>query len=66
MHAVMTNPNFKAEGATGTIQFDKYGDRVNLPRQLVHIVPCPKSAFSVIFVPIQFATAEAGGSRNCN
>jgi branched-chain amino acid transport system substrate-binding protein len=61
MHAVMADPAFKAEGATGTIQFNKDGDRVNLPRQLVHIVSCPKSAFRVTFVPIQFATAEAAG-----
>lgn len=66
MQKTMRNQNFKAEGATGTIQFDpKTGDRQNPPQQLVHIVSCPNQQFGVTFVPIQYETAEAAGLK-CN
>ncbi|MGB3241163.1 MAG: bifunctional serine/threonine-protein kinase/ABC transporter substrate-binding protein [Geitlerinemataceae cyanobacterium] len=66
MQQTLRNPNFKAEGATGTIQFDpKTGDRQNPPQQLVHIVSCQSEKFGVTFVPIQYETAEAAGLK-CN
>lgn len=65
MQKTMRNPNLKAEGATGTIQFDpKTGDRKNPPQQLIHIVRCQSEQYGVTFVPIQFETAAAAG-LNC-
>lgn len=65
MQKTMRNPTFKAEGATGTLQFDpKTGDRQNPPQQLIHIVRCSSEYYGVTFVPIQFETAEAAG-LNC-
>jgi eukaryotic-like serine/threonine-protein kinase len=64
MQKTMRKPNFKAEGATGTIQFDpKTGDRLNPPQQLIHIVRCQNEQHGVTFVPIQFETAEAAGLK---
>jgi ABC-type branched-subunit amino acid transport system substrate-binding protein len=61
---VLASSNFKAEGATGSIQFDRLGDRANLPAQLFHIVPCKNEKFGATFLPIEFETAEAAG-LNC-
>jgi eukaryotic-like serine/threonine-protein kinase len=64
MQKTMRNQNFKAEGATGTIQFDpKTGDRQNPPQQLIHIVRCQSEQYGVTFVPIEFETAEAAGVK---
>lgn len=63
MQKTMADPNFSANGATGTIQFDETGDRKNLNPKLVHIVKCSKQQFGVTFVPIEFPTAEAAGLK---
>ena len=59
----LADPNFSANGATGTIQFDETGDRKNFNPKLVHIVNCSKQQFGVTFVPIEFPTAEAAGLK---
>jgi eukaryotic-like serine/threonine-protein kinase len=64
MQKMLSDPNFIAEGATGTIQFEsKTGNRKNPPQQLAHIVECPKEEFGVTFVPIEFPTASAAGLK---
>jgi len=65
MQKTIANPNFSATGATGTIQFDKTGDRKNFSPRLVHIVKCSQEKFGVTFVPIEFPTAAAAG-LNCD
>ncbi|MEG4502447.1 bifunctional serine/threonine-protein kinase/ABC transporter substrate-binding protein [Microcoleus sp. F6_B4] len=64
MQKTMADPNFIANGATGTIQFDE-SDRKNFSPLLVHIVKCSKKQFGVTFVPIEFPTAAAAG-LNCD
>lgn len=59
----LANPNFTAEGATGTIQFDKNGDRKNPAMVLVHVVPCQNQQHGLAFVPIKYPTAEAAGLK---
>jgi eukaryotic-like serine/threonine-protein kinase len=64
MQKTLADPNFKATGATGIIEFDpKNGNRKNPYKGLVHIVPCPREQFGVTFVPIEFPTAAAAGLR---
>ena len=64
MQKTLADPNFKAEGATGIIEFDsKTGNRKNPPKLLVHIVPCSKEQFGFTFVPIEFRTAAAAGLK---
>ncbi|MFM9266025.1 bifunctional serine/threonine-protein kinase/ABC transporter substrate-binding protein [Tychonema sp. BBK16] len=64
MQTTLANPNFKATGATGIIEFDsKTGNRKNPPQQLAHIVPCSREQFGVTFVPIEFPTAAAAGLK---
>jgi ABC-type branched-subunit amino acid transport system substrate-binding protein len=64
MQKTLADPNFKAEGATGIIEFDsKTGNRKNPPQQLVHIVPCSKEQFGFTFVPIAFPTAADAGLK---
>jgi ABC-type branched-subunit amino acid transport system substrate-binding protein len=64
MQKTLAGPNFKAEGATGIIEFDsKTGNRENPPKRLVHIVPCSKEQFGFTFVPIEFPTAAAAGLK---
>lgn len=64
MQKTMADPNFKAEGATGIIEFDsKTGNRKNSPKALAHIVPCAKKQFGLTFVPIEFPTAAAAGLK---
>ncbi|WP_445171191.1 protein kinase domain-containing protein [Microcoleus sp.] len=64
MQKTLAAPNFKAEGATGIIEFDsKTGNRKNPPKLLVHIVPCPKEQFGFTFVPIEFPTAADAGLK---
>ncbi len=64
MQQTLAAPNFKAEGATGIIEFDsKTGNRKNPPKQMAHIVPCPREKFGVTFVPIEFPTAAAAGLK---
>jgi ABC-type branched-subunit amino acid transport system substrate-binding protein len=64
MQKTLADPNFKAEGATGIIEFDsKTGNRKNPPKLLVHIVPCSKEQFGFTFVPIEFPTAAAAGLK---
>jgi ABC-type branched-subunit amino acid transport system substrate-binding protein len=64
MQKTLADPNFKAEGATGIIEFDsKTGNRKNPPQQLVHIVPCSKEEFGFTFVPIEFPTAADAGLK---
>ncbi|NQE34277.1 bifunctional serine/threonine-protein kinase/ABC transporter substrate-binding protein [Microcoleus asticus] len=66
MQKTLAAPNFKAEGATGIIEFDsKTGNRKNPPQRVAHLVPCSKEQFGVKFVPIEFPTAAAAG-LNCD
>ncbi|XZN90130.1 MAG: protein kinase domain-containing protein [Microcoleus sp.] len=63
MQQMLSYPDFRAEGATGTIQFNSptNGDRKNPPSDLVHIVECSKEQFGLAFVPVKYATAAAAG-----
>jgi eukaryotic-like serine/threonine-protein kinase len=64
MQQTLADPNFKAEGATGIIEFDsKTGNRKNPPKGVAHIVPCSREQFGVTFVPIEFPTAAAAGLK---
>jgi len=65
MQKTLADPNFSVTGATGTIQFDRTGERKNFSPILVHIVKCSKEQFGVTFVPIEFPTAAAAG-LNCD
>ncbi len=64
MQKTLADPNFKAEGATGIIEFDsKTGNRKNPPKRVAHIVPCSREQFGLTFVPIEFPTAAAAGLK---
>ncbi|MEG4072305.1 bifunctional serine/threonine-protein kinase/ABC transporter substrate-binding protein [Microcoleus sp. Pol14C2] len=64
MQKTLADPNFKAEGATGIIEFDsKTGNRKNPPKRVAHIVPCSTTTYGVTFVPIEFPTAAAAGLK---
>jgi ABC-type branched-subunit amino acid transport system substrate-binding protein/predicted Ser/Thr protein kinase len=64
MQKTLADPNFKAEGATGIIEFDsKTGNRKNPPKRVAHIVPCSREQFGVTFVPIKFPTAADAGLK---
>jgi eukaryotic-like serine/threonine-protein kinase len=64
MQKTLADPNFKAEGATGIIEFDSNtGNRKNPYKGLVHIVPCAREQFGVTFVPLEFPTATAAGLK---
>ena len=64
MQKTLASPDFKADGATGIIEFDSTtGNRKNPPKALAHIVPCPSAQFDLTFVPIEFPTAAAAGLK---
>ncbi|MEG4106228.1 bifunctional serine/threonine-protein kinase/ABC transporter substrate-binding protein [Microcoleus sp. S13_C5] len=64
MQKTLADPNFKAEGATGIIEFDsKTGNRKNPPKRVAHIVPCSTAIYGVTFLPIEFPTAAAAGLK---
>ncbi|MEG4320200.1 MULTISPECIES: bifunctional serine/threonine-protein kinase/ABC transporter substrate-binding protein [unclassified Microcoleus] len=65
MQQMLSSPDFSAEGATGTIQFNwpHNGDRKNHPSDLVHIVECPTEKFGLAFVPVEYSTATAAGLK---
>ncbi|MEG4799038.1 bifunctional serine/threonine-protein kinase/ABC transporter substrate-binding protein [Microcoleus sp. ARI1-B5] len=65
MQKMLSSPDFSAEGATGTIQFNSptNGDRKNPPSELVHIVKCPKEQFGLAFVPVKYSTASSAGLK---
>ena len=64
MQKTLADANFKAEGATGIIEFDsKTGNRKNPPKRVAHIVPCSREQFGLTFVPIEFPTAAAAGLK---
>jgi ABC-type branched-subunit amino acid transport system substrate-binding protein len=64
MQKTLADPNFKAEGATGIIEFDsKTGNRKNPPKRIAHIVPCSRAIYGLTFVPIEFSTAAAAGLK---
>jgi ABC-type branched-subunit amino acid transport system substrate-binding protein/tRNA A-37 threonylcarbamoyl transferase component Bud32 len=66
MQTTLASPDFKADGATGIIEFDSMtGNRKNPPKGIAHIVPCAKEKFSLTFVPMEFPTAAAAGLK-CN
>jgi ABC-type branched-subunit amino acid transport system substrate-binding protein len=66
MQTTLASPDFKADGATGIIEFDSMtGNRKNPPQGIAHIVPCAKEKFSLTFVPMEFPTAAAAGLK-CN
>ncbi|MFM6374812.1 MAG: caspase, EACC1-associated type [Microcystis panniformis] len=67
----LKSPDFLVtKGATGTIQFDKNGDRKKLdgkgdpqnpPVEFVHIVECRTDKLDFAFVPIKYPTAKDAG-----
>jgi eukaryotic-like serine/threonine-protein kinase len=64
MQQTLATPNFQAAGATGIIEFNpNNGNRKNLTKGLVHIVPCAREEFGLTFVPIEFPTAAAAGLK---
>jgi eukaryotic-like serine/threonine-protein kinase len=64
MQQTLASPGFKADGATGIIEFDSTtGNRKNPPKRVAHIVPCAKEQFGLTFVPIEFPTAAAAGLK---
>lgn len=64
MQKTLADPNFKAEGATGIIEFDsKTGNRKNPPKRVAHIVPCSTAIYGVTFVPNEFPTAADAGLK---
>jgi ABC-type branched-subunit amino acid transport system substrate-binding protein/tRNA A-37 threonylcarbamoyl transferase component Bud32 len=63
MQKTLADPNFKASGGTGTIEFGTNGSRQNPPSELVHIVKCRKEQFEVAFVPVKYPTAAAAGLK---
>ncbi|TAG60409.1 MAG: serine/threonine protein kinase [Oscillatoriales cyanobacterium] len=64
MQKTLASPDFKADGATGIIEFDlTTGNRKNPPKALAHVVPCAREQFGVTFVPIEFPTAAAAGLK---
>ena len=65
MQRTLSSPDFRAWGATGTIQFNSptNGDRKNPPSDLVHIVECPKEQFGLAFVPVKYPTGAAAGLK---
>ena len=50
--------NFIAQGATGTIKFDRQGDRYDPPVVLVKVIACPSQQYGLSFVPINNSTCE--------
>lgn len=56
---ILTEPSFRANGATGEIQFTDNGDRRQATMQLVKVVASNCNAYGVDFVPINFAAAKA-------
>lgn len=64
MQKTLASPDFKADGATGIIEFDlTTGNRKNPPKALAHVVACAREQFGVTFVPIEFPTAAAAGLK---
>jgi ABC-type branched-subunit amino acid transport system substrate-binding protein/tRNA A-37 threonylcarbamoyl transferase component Bud32 len=63
MQHTIASQDFRAKGATGTIEFDDKGDRQNFRPELVHIVKCKKEKFGVTFVPVKYPTAKAAGLK---
>jgi len=64
MQKTLASPDFKADGATGIIEFDSTtGNRKNPPKRVAHIVPCAREQFGLTFVPIEFPTAAAAGLK---
>jgi eukaryotic-like serine/threonine-protein kinase len=64
MQKTLADPNFKAEGATGIIEFNsKTGNRKNPPKLMAHIVPCSTVIYGKIFVLVEFPTAAAAGLK---
>jgi len=64
MQKTLASPDFKADGATGIIEFDSTtGNRKNPPKRVAHIVPCSREQFGLTFVPIEFPTAAAAGLK---
>lgn len=64
MQKTLASPDFKAEGATGIIEFDSQtGNRKNPPKRVAHIVPCSTTIYGTIFVPVEFPTAAAAGLK---
>ena len=64
MQTTLASPGFKADGATGIIEFDSTtGNRKNPPKRVAHIVPCARQKSGLTFVPIEFPTAAAAGLK---
>ncbi|MCW6048656.1 ABC transporter substrate-binding protein [Lyngbya sp. CCAP 1446/10] len=64
MQKTLASPDFKADGATGIIEFDSTtGNRKNPPKRVAHIVLCSREQFGLTFVPIEFPTAAAAGLK---
>ena len=54
----LADSKFVAEGATGTIQFNEYGDRHNPPVVLVEVISCPNQQYGLAFVPVDNKQCE--------
>ena len=52
VHQTLADSNFVAEGATGTIKFNEYGDRYDPPVVLVEVLSCPNQQYGLAFVPV--------------
>ncbi len=65
MEKTISEADFSAYGATGTIEFNSpnNGDRKKPPSDLVHIVECQKELFGLAFVPVKYPTAAAAGLK---
>ena len=52
IYKTLANPNFKAQGSTATIEFNrpKNGDRKDTPTSIIHIVQCGNH---YEFIPIE-------------
>ena len=48
----LADSDFVAEGATGTIKFNEYGDRHDPPVVLVEVISCPNQQYGLAFVPV--------------
>ncbi|MDY6936370.1 MAG: substrate-binding domain-containing protein [Cyanobacteriota bacterium] len=63
LQETLADPNFAVTGTTGTIQFDREGDRLETSTQieLVRVLPCANQPFGFAFVPIEFESAAEAG-----
>ncbi|MBD2778070.1 bifunctional serine/threonine-protein kinase/ABC transporter substrate-binding protein [Iningainema tapete] len=56
---VLSNPNFRAKGATGVISFLPNGDRQQPLAELVKVVASQCSKYGYMFVPVEYKQLES-------